>query len=248
VSADLSQLKCRACKLSFAASKMALGGWHVATGKKPPSCTCSTHSGTALCRWEVRKFRQQLWNKMEPAFHDRPVVFLTMVPPRRLVAFDQLGIINLENEKRAMRRVLRNALPKGTLLVSIFDISLTDDQSGDHRVRYWVPHFHVLIAGKTAAEIKKVCRSLYTATAEVPRPIHIRDAPTPKNALNYSMKHIDDVYADTIFRKSTGSGDRASRRRWLQREERTYLSEFVQRNSFSTFVYFKGFRCPDRWQ
>ncbi len=63
--------------------------------------------------------------------HGQPAAFLTMVPPQRLVAYDQVADINLENEKRAMRRVLRNTLSKATVLVGILDISLAARQSGN---------------------------------------------------------------------------------------------------------------------
>ncbi len=56
-----------------------------------------------------------------------------------------------------------------------------------------MPHFHVVVAGMDAGELKKTCRKLYVATMEVEEPVHIKDAPTPKNALFYSLKHIDDL-------------------------------------------------------
>ncbi len=117
------QLKCRTCGQRFAASKMLDGGWHIAFGKKPPSVTCRSHIGSALCRWEVQKQRRRLWEKVAPFFEGRTAAFLTMVPPHRLVAFHQVADINLENEKRAMRRVLRKTLPKATMLVSIININ-----------------------------------------------------------------------------------------------------------------------------
>ena len=100
------------------------GGWRIAFAKKPPSTTCRSHQGSALCRWEVHKLRRELWKKVAPVFNGQPAAFLTMVPPQRLVAYDQVADINLENEKRAMRRVLRNTLSKATVLVGILDISL----------------------------------------------------------------------------------------------------------------------------
>src|SRR3954468_12149881 len=114
MSKDPSLLKCRTCSQSFARSKKPCGGWRIAFNKKPPSAICKSHRGSGLCRWEVHKFRWHLWKKIAPFFQGTPAAFLTLVPPRRLIAFDQLASINLENEKRAMRRMLRNALPKGT--------------------------------------------------------------------------------------------------------------------------------------
>lgn len=238
------QLPCRTCSEKFATSKMPDGGWRIAIDQMPPSATCEAHPGSALCRREVHKQRRELWEMVAPAFDGRPAAFLTMVPPRRLVAYDQVAAINLENEKRAVRRVLRNALPKGTVLVGMFDISLTDDQTGDTRVRYWVPHFHALVAGITAPDLKKTCRQLYKATKEVRRPIHIREATTPRGALDYSLKHIDDVYADTSFRQVVGSGIRGSRRRRLKAEEWKLLEGFTQQNPLGTYVFLMGFRCP----
>ncbi len=242
MSENPSPLKCRTCGQSFTRSQKPGGGWRIAFDKKPPSTICKAHIGSALCRWEVHKQRRQLRRKIAPFFQGKPASFLTLVPPQRLVAYDQLTKLNLENEKRAMRRVLRKALPKDTVLVSVFDISLADDATSGASVRHWVPHFHVLVAGVTAAELRKACRHLYRGTKKVRRPIHVRDAPTPKNGLNYALKHIDDVNGDTIFSQATGSGNRSSRRRWLKKEERALLKEFVSRNSLSTYLYLKGFR------
>ena len=182
MSKNSTQLKCRTCGQSFAATKKPDGGWRIAFDRKPPSTTCRSHRGSALCRWEVHKQRRKLWKKVAPAFDGRPATFLTLVPPHRLVAYDQVAGINMENEKRAMRRVLRNALPEGTVLVSIFDIGLADDTTGDDRLRYWVPHFHAVVAGMAAPALKKACRKLYKATEEVQEPHQVKDAPTPKNA------------------------------------------------------------------
>src|SRR4028118_307223 len=121
------KLKCRTCRQSFATTRMLDGRWHTAFNKKPPSITCRSHIGSGLCRWEVQKQRRKLWKELAPFFDGQPAAFLTMVPPHRLVAFHWVADINLENEKRAMRRVLRNALPEGTVLVSTFDIGLIDD-------------------------------------------------------------------------------------------------------------------------
>ncbi len=239
-----TQLKCRTCCQRFAASKMLDGGWHIAFDKKPPSTTCRSHIGSALCRWEVQKRRRKLWEQVARAFDGRPAAFLTMVPPRRLVAYHQVAEINLENEKRAMRRVLRKTLPKATVAVSIFDISLADDTTGDGRLRYWVPHFHVAVAGMAAPALKKACRKLYKATEEVEEPHQVKDAPTPKNALSYSLKHIDDVGADAIFKQVKGSGNRGTRPRWMKADERRLLEDFVRKNPLGTYIYLMGFRRP----
>ena len=126
-----AQLKCRTCGKSFAASKMPDGGWRIAFDKRPPSATCRSHRGSALCRWEVHKQRRKLWEQVARAFNGRPVAFLRMTPPHRLVAYDLVADINLENEKRAMRRMLRKTLPKVTVVVTIFDISLADDTTDE---------------------------------------------------------------------------------------------------------------------
>ena len=140
--------------------------------------------------------------------------------------------------------MLRKTLPKATVVVSIFDISLADDTTGDGRLRYWVPHFHAVVAGMAAGELKKACRKLYEATKEVEEPVHIKDAPTPKNALYYSLKHIDDVGADAIYRQVVGSGNRGSRPRRLKAEERRLLEGFVRKNPLGTYIYLKGFTHP----
>jgi hypothetical protein len=60
----------------------------------------------------VNKQRRELWEKVAPFFDGKPTAYLTLVPPQRLVGFDQLASFNSENEKRAMRRALQNALLK----------------------------------------------------------------------------------------------------------------------------------------
>ena len=83
---DSTQLKCRTCGQCFDATRMLDGGWHIAFNEKPPSATCRSHIGSALCRWEVQKQRRKLWEQVALFFDGRPAAFLTMVPPRRLVA------------------------------------------------------------------------------------------------------------------------------------------------------------------
>ena len=94
-----TQLKCRTCSQRFAATRKPDGGWHIAFDKKPPSTTCRSHIGSALCRWEVHEQRRKLWEQVAHAFDGRPAAFLTMVPPHRLVAYDRVAEIDLENEK-----------------------------------------------------------------------------------------------------------------------------------------------------
>ncbi len=233
---DSAQLNCRTCSQRFAATRRPDGGWHIAFDKEPPSSTCRSHRGSARCRWEVVKYRRKLWEQVARVFDGRPAAFLTMVPPRRLVAYDQVADINLENEKRAMRRMLRKVLPKATVLVGVFDISLADDTTGDGRLRYWVPHFYVVVAGMAAPALKKACHKLYKATEEVQEPHQVKDSPTPKNALYYSLKHIDDVDADAIFKRVKGSGNRGSRPRRLKAEERKLLEGFVRENPLGTYI------------
>lgn len=108
--------------------------------EKPSSGTCKANAGSGLCRWEVHQFRQQLWTKEARSFFGKPATYSALVPPRRLAAFDQLDGITLENAKRKMRRILWNALPKGTARASIFDISLADGQTVKQQARYRVPH------------------------------------------------------------------------------------------------------------
>ena len=107
-----AQLKCRTYGQRCAASRMPDGGWHLAFDKKPVSTTCRSLIGSALGRWEVYKQRRKLWDQAARAFDGRPAAFLTMVLPRRLVAYHQMAEINWESEKRAVRRAMRQALPK----------------------------------------------------------------------------------------------------------------------------------------
>ena len=91
MSKDFAQLRCRTCRQSFAATRMLDAGWHIAFDKKPPSTTCRSHIGSALCRWEVQKLRRKLWEQVARAFDGRPAASLTMVPPHRLVGYDQMS-------------------------------------------------------------------------------------------------------------------------------------------------------------
>jgi hypothetical protein len=237
-------LKCRACNGKFCTTKQADGSWHTDFPNEPPSADCKEHINSGLCRWEVNKLREQLWEKVAPFLKDRPVAFLTAVPPHRTVPFDKLGELRLQDEKRAIQRVLTKVLPKGTAAIAIFDISLDDDQTGEQRDRVWVPHFHILIIGIMPADLRKACRGLYKPTERVKRPVLIKLASTPKNALSYSLKHIGDVRADTAFLDTVGSGNRGFMRRWLKADERAILKELYDCNSLSDWVYMKGFRRP----
>ena len=209
VSKEASQSKkliCRACKRSFCAVRRADGSWRTRFPGNLPPADCSEHIDSGLCRWEVIRRRQQLWNKIAPAFKGKPAAFLTAVPPHRIVPFDKLSELKLEDEKRAIQRVLAKVLPEGTAAIAVFDISLDDDQTGEQRDRVWVPHFHILVAGITAAELRKICKGLYKRTEKVKRPVLIVDAPTPMNAIAHSPEHVDDVGADTAIRKTVGPG------------------------------------------
>ena len=98
----------------------------------------------------------------------------------------------------------------------------------------------------TAAALKKACSKLYKATKEVQKPHQVTKSPTSKNALYYSLKHIDDVRADAIFKRAKGSGNRDSRQRWLKAGERKMLEDFVRKNPLDTYIYMKGFRRPGK--
>src|SRR5690349_19168175 len=95
------KLKCRTCKRSFCAVKRADGSYRIKFLDNPPAADCSKHIGSGLCQWEVNKRRQQLWNKVAPTFEGKPAAFLTAVPPHRIVPFDKLSKLKLEDEKRA---------------------------------------------------------------------------------------------------------------------------------------------------
>ena len=127
----------------------------------PPSADCKEHTDSGLCPWEVNKVHPNLCARVAPVFKNAPAAFLTAVPPHRIVPFDKFGELTLGDEKRAIQRVLAEVLPEGTAAIAVFDISLDDDQTGEQRDRVWVPHFHVLVAGITAAKLVNACKGLY---------------------------------------------------------------------------------------
>src|SRR5690349_992453 len=120
MSKEVKKLRCRACKENFCAVKQADGSWYTESLNEPPSPSCREHIGSNLCRWEVDKFREQMWNTVAPAFEGKPAAYLTIVPSDRTVPFDKLGSIELQNEKRAMLRKLNKVLPKGVAVVAVF--------------------------------------------------------------------------------------------------------------------------------
>ena len=241
-------LRCRTCSQSFRATKTPEGGWHTAFEKKPPSKICRSHRGSPLCRWEVHKLRHKLWRNIRPFFDGLPAAYVTLVPPRRTVAFDALPQMRVADEARSLRRLLKDRLPMGTMAVGIFDVSLVDDQRGRKRKRYWLPHFHVLVAGMDAVDARKLLDGLYATTEEVPRPSHIKDAPTPRNASAYSLKHVGDVKAKTIFddrRNSGGEGKRKRRRgktRQPKADERAIVERWARQQKLDDYLLLKGLR------
>jgi hypothetical protein len=154
-----------------------------------------------LCLWEVNKFRYRLWRSIEPVLGELPAAFLTLVPPMHRVCFNALPQVSIANYMRPLRRLLNRRLPVGTILIGVFDVSLVDDQRSGRCERHWLPHFHILVVGilvvgVDAAEARQVCDGLYTAAELVPRPSHVRDAPSPRGALAYcSLKHVGDIKA-----------------------------------------------------
>ena len=173
---------------------------------------------------------------------------MTLVPPRRIVPFDALPQMRVANEQRSLRRLLEDRLPKDAVAVGIFDVSLVDDQTGRRRERYWLPHFHILVAGITTAEARKLLRKLYATTKEVPRPSLIKDAPTPRNTSAYSLKHVGDVKARTIFddRRNAGGEGKRKRRpgrpRQLKADERAMVERWAQQQRLDDHLLLKGLR------
>ena len=193
-------------------------------------------------RWEVHRFRHRLWRNIRPLFEGRPVAYVTLVPPRRIVLLGALPQVRETNEARSLRRLLDKRLPEGTVAVGIFDVGLVDDQRGGKRKRYWLPHFHVLVAGMDAADARKLLNGLYAATEEVLRPSHIADAPSPRNALAYSLKHVGDVKARAIFDDQANAGGKGKRQRWLKAEERAMVERWAQQQSLDDYLLLKGLR------
>jgi hypothetical protein len=196
----------------------------------------------------VHKHRHKLWRNIRPFFDGLPVAYVTLVPPRRTVACDALPQMKVANEARSLRRLLEDRLPKDAVAVGIFDVSLIDDQRGGRRERYWLPHFHVLVAGIAAVEARTLLRGLYATTEEVPRPSHIEDAPTPRNASAYSLKHVGDVKAKTIFddRRNSGGEGKGKRRlgktRQPKADERAMVERWARQQTLDDYLLLKGLR------
>jgi hypothetical protein len=235
-------LRCRTCGQSFRATRTPDGGWYTAFEKKPPSKTCRSHRGSPLCRWEVHKYRHRLWKNVKAFFDGLPAAFQTLVPPRRRVAFEALPQISIANEARSLRRLLNRRLPAGTILIGVFDISLIHDQAGGRRERHWVPHFHIVVVGMAAAEVKKRCRRLLTTTELVPYPSHTKDAPSPRGALAYAVKHVGDIRARAIFDGRAGGRDKGKRWRQLKADERAMVERWAQQQTLDDYLLLKGLR------
>ena len=154
----------------------------------------------------------------------------------------------MADEARSLRRLLKDRLPTGTVAVGIFDVSLIDDQRGGRRERYWLPHFHILVAGMDAVDARNLLGKLYATTEKVPRPSHIEDAPTPRNASAYSVKHVGDVKAKTIFDDRRNSGGEGKRKRRLGKtrqpkaDERAMVERWARQQTLDDYLLLKGLR------
>ena len=112
------------------------------------------------------------------------------------VCFNALPQVSIANYMRPLRRLLNRRLPVGTILIGVFDVSLVDDRRSGRCERRWLLHFHILVFGVDAAQARQVREGLDAAAELVPRPSHVRDAPSPRGALAYcSLKHVGDIKA-----------------------------------------------------
>jgi len=239
---DETLLRCRTCGQRFRATRTEDRGWLTEFPRKPPSPAWRSHRGSPLCRWEVHRLRRRLWRNIRPFFEDEPAAYVTLVPPGRTVAFDALPRVSIADEARSLRRLLDQRLPKGTVAVGVFDVGMADDQTNGRRERYWVPHFHVLVAGVTVAEAEELLDGLYAATEEVEWPVHVRDAPTPRGALTYSLKHVGDVRARAIYVRKGNAAGEGKRKRQLKADERVVLERWARRQRLDGYLLLKGLR------
>ncbi len=91
-------------------------------------------------------------------------------------------------------------------------------------------------------EARKLCRGLYAATDKVLRPVHVRNAPSPRGALAYSSKHVGDVKARAIFNGQEDAGGNGKRPRWLKAEERAIIERWARQQSLDDHLLLKGLR------
>jgi hypothetical protein len=152
--------RCRACRMNFSVAKTARGGWRTKFESTPPSPTCKSHRNSPLCRWAVRRARARLWKQVKHRCVGVPAAFVTLVPPRRVVAFHQLSTLKIEDFLRSARRALRDRFPPGTIIIGWFDIALRDDTRGEARQRWWMPHVHLLIANFTKRDAQGRLRGI----------------------------------------------------------------------------------------
>jgi hypothetical protein len=183
-----------------------------------------------------------LRRNIRPSFEGRPVAYVTPVPPRRIVPLDALPQMRVADEARSLRRLLDKRLPEGPVAAGIFDVRLVDDQKGGKRKRYRPPHFHVLVAGITMTEARKLCDGLYAATEKVACPVHVRDAPSPRGALAYSLKHVGDVKVRTIYDKRGDAAGQGKRKRRLNPAERVMLERRAQQQTLDEYLLLTGLR------
>jgi hypothetical protein len=235
-------LRCDACGKKFNANKMPDGGWRTIFPRQPPSSTCRSHRHSPLCRWEVHKARLKLWRQVAVFVEGRPVTFVTLVPPHRTVAFDQVAEVSVANELRAVTRPLAARIPPNVIVIGYFDISLRDDQSGDERERFWVPHFHLLVIGLSPGDTRHILSDVYQGNEAVLRPIRVQKAPSPRAALSYSIKHVNDIDAGVLLPRQPGCGLRGPIRRGLKADEKAAITRFALSRKLGDMLLLMGVR------
>lgn len=239
---DRAVLQCRECGGSFCAKKTRSGGWRTEFESKPPSPICRSHRRSLLCRWEVHKYRRRLWRQAAPRFRGGAAAYVTLVPPRRVLPFGTLAGVRVADELRAVRRVLAR-LPAGVVGIGWFDLGLREvAEDGGERRRFWMPHIHLVVAGLDKRRAKRLLGRPYRSTSLVRKPRDVRDAPTPRHALAYALKHTDDVMAVVVLRDPANPRRRFRKERWLKAEERAELRSFAARHRIGDLLLLIGVR------
>ncbi len=238
---DRAILRCRSCGGSFPARRTKSGGWRTEFGGGPPSPVCRAHARSPLCRWAVHRRRRWLWRQAAAWFQGGPAAYVTLVPPRRAVPFGELHRVRVADELRSARRVL-DRLPAGLVAVGWLDLGLREASTESGRRRFWVPHVHLAVAGLDKRQAKRLLGRPYRATRLVRKPHDVREAPTPRNALAYALKHADDIRADVVLREPAGRRRHFLKERWLKAEERAELRAFMAGHGIGDLLLLIGLR------
>jgi hypothetical protein len=136
---------------------------------------------------------------------ERPVAFVTLIPPNSLVREGALRALNIAN----FRRRVRDGLAKTSAFwaVGSVDFTLNEQQDGS-REPYWQPHAHLIVATDDIDELKCELRKAFPRSDQVPKPVMVKEWDLRSRVFSYAFKaHFNrrvSVNAQMRFNPRTG--------------------------------------------